>query len=167
MLMTHVTSPRYVGVAPGTTTMSLGAHEVQPAGVIPVPIHQAPFPAPTGDYYPRIPWLTKAMWVANPNIDNIQMLLPPNQWVTGPLDRGIDVPAGLRTMGPHPTDLQISAMRPYLPVHRGMINTEQGKIAHLGQLSTGERWAIFASVISSFALATTAFIAYAGYRSRK
>jgi hypothetical protein len=144
-----ITFSRYVGVAPGTTTFS-------PNG------RRGGLGQPTpGAVYP-----TQSVWEPDPNSDTVRIAMPNNQWVTGPSQMIIKVPRHQREMGPVPTDLQVAQQgRPWLPVHRGWIDTSGEPIFHLQGAPVGQsaddtavKWSIAASVISAVALATTTII---------
>jgi hypothetical protein len=182
MFHAHVSFPRYVGTAPGTTAFStvgraLGSlSELEPSGTAIEPLKMPPVPAPYGHYYPQVEWLDQSIWVDNPNLDNVQMLVPPNQWVEGPLQLKIDVPKAQAAMGPVPTDLELAKTRPYLPYHKGFIATKEGDIFNLQGAGVGAnatlderalKWGIIASVMSATALATTTLLAVLRYREEK
>jgi hypothetical protein len=115
------------------------------------------------------------VWEPDPNTDNIKIALPPNQWATGPVEMNIQIPVAQRAMGPVPNDLELVETRSYnnLPTHRGWIATNRGTIYNLqgngglGQMSTAEKWAIAASVISAVALGTSTLLAVMSYRKSK
>lgn len=163
--MQDVSFARYVGAAPGSTTISFqGFGQADPASR---PV--APPPVP----YLNLPSPTQSVWEPDPNTDNVRFALPPNQWVTGPVEMKISVPAATKAMGPVPNDGQLARTRPgYLPLHRGWIATSnnepiftlQGSQRGLG-LSTSEKWAIAASILSATALAVSTTIAVLRYRN--
>lgn len=153
----HVRFANRVGVAPGTTTLSY--------------LGQAP-----GDDFPYVnpPSPTQAVYEPDPNNDNVRIALPPNQWVTGPVTMKVMMPAVQKTFGPVINDRQAATMRPYFPVRKGWIDNATGEPVYtlqggggLGELSTGEKWAITASVLSAVALATTTVLAVLKYRKGK
>ncbi len=146
--MIHADMARWVGTAPGTTTLGQ--------------------PAP-GAIFP-----TQAVLEPSPNSDMIRIALPPNQWATGPVEMLVNVPAHEKIMGPVPTDLQAQQARmPYMPVHRSWIANAKGpNIYHLqgagGALGVSSdsavKWSIAASMISAVALVTSTVIAVARYK---
>jgi len=83
------------------------------------------------------------------------------------MEMKISVPSATAAMGPVPNDGQLAQTRPgYLPIHRGWIGTHGDPIftlqggQGLGQgLSTAEKWAIAASIMSATALVVTTVIA--------
>ena len=164
MLDAQVSHPRYVGVAPGTTTVRIDGASGATLGAAPPP-HWAPPVRPT-----------QAHWVRDPSIDNVKIAVPPNQWVTGPAIMKARMPAVQATFGPVPNDKQLSKMYGYLPVQRGWMQTTEGGVytmqGALGQTpqdveDTAIKWSIAASVISALALATTTAIALLRYRKEK
>lgn len=165
MLHGEVTFARFVGTAPGTVTFQGAA----PTSPFPPAASPFPFINPTE----RFP--TQSVWEPDPNVDNVKIAMPPNQWVTGPLEMNISIPVEQRAFGPVPNDLQLAETRNYLPLHRGWITTNGGTVfnlqgagkGNLGQLSTAEKWAITASVISAVALGTTTILAVLNYRKSK
>jgi hypothetical protein len=165
--MQDVSFARFVGTAPGSTTISFqGFGQAEP---VKRPVAPPPFP------YLNLPSPTQAVYEPDPNTDNVRIAMPPNQWVTGPVEMKISVPAGTRAMGPVPNDGELAQTRPgYLPLHRGWIApshgepifTLQGTKPGLG-LSTSEKWAIAASVLSATALIVSTTIAVLRYRNGK
>lgn len=134
---------RYVGTAPGTTTFSYNGRKNGMAGA----------------------WPTQAVYQPTPNQDNVEILLPPNQWVTGPVTMSVSSPAAQRTMGPVTNDYDANASRHYQPVRRGWIANASGPPIYTLQGALGNtaddavKWSIAASIISAVALATTTVIA--------
>lgn len=181
MLHTQVSPARYVGTAPGTTTMRLGGRDGRGRPTSLPPGGQAARerrglagpPVPPGPfYYATQARQTQARWEPDPNTDNVKISVPPNQWVTGPMTMKISMPAAQRAMGPVPNDGQLATTRNYLPVHKGWIEPSTGETIYTLQGGLGaesgsnvEKWAITASVISAVALATTTVLAIMRYRS--
>lgn len=161
--MQDVSFARYVGAAPGSTTISFqGFGQAEPAS--------RPAPAPAFPYL-NPPSPTQAVYEPDPNTDNVRIALPPNQWVTGPVEMKVSVPAATRAMGPVPNDGDLAQTRPgYLPLHRGWISPSHGEPIFTLQggrglgLSTTEKWAIAASILSATALAVSTTIAVLRYR---
>ena len=130
-----------------------------------------------GQTFPFInqPSPTQSVWEPDPNIDNVRVAVPPNQWVTGPMSIHAMVPTAQSAFGPVPNDYELARTRPYLPYHKGWINTEsdgsvytiQGPPVGQSASDTAIRWSIAASVISAVALATTTLIAVLRYREGK
>jgi hypothetical protein len=163
---------RYVGTAPGTTTVSMGAAAPYP-----------PYPPPDGG--PGVPpYPTQAWLVPEPSKDDrVRIALPPNQHVTTPTEMIITKPNAQATMGPVPNDRSLGVRYGYQPVHKGWIHTKKGDIYTLqggaqqvkiqgalgadGGMSSSEKWAIFASVMSGLALAATATVSILSYMDRK
>jgi hypothetical protein len=158
MLDAKITFPSRVGTAPGTTTMQIASFRGRGLG-------QA-FP------YVNQPSPTQAVYEPDPRIDNVRIALPPNQWVTGPASVKLSIPAVQSTFGPVPNDRQLALTRPYLPLHKGWIETNGETVytiqgSGLGQTTAEERafrWSIAASVISAVALATTTALAIIRFR---
>ncbi len=146
--MLHVNMARWVGTAPGTTTLG----QPMPGAIFP----------------------TQAVLEPSPNSDMIRIALPPNQWATGPTEMLVNVPAHEKNFGPVPTDLQVQRSGlPYMPVHRSWIANKDGpNIYHLqgrgsGIGITGDtalKWGVAVSVITAIALITTTFIAVDRHR---
>ena len=135
-----------------------------------------PFPP-----YPVQSW----MLPQNQLTDQIQMIMPPDQRYTGEAHKFLQVPSIQKTFGPAPNDAQLSVTRPgYIPYHKGWIDTGGGNAIYtlqggfgadeaavtdndlrklqaelLAKENRSRNWAIFASVVSGLALATTATIA--------
>jgi hypothetical protein len=147
---------RYVGVAPGTTTIRT---DDNPGGAMLGAVQ------------------TQAVWEPDPNSDTVRLAVPPNQWVTGPATMKISMPAHQRNFGPVPNDGQLALTRPYQPYHKGWIEPSSGDSIYtlqglLGQEpsnteDTARKWAIAASIIGSIALATTTVIAVVQFRRGK
>lgn len=142
------------------------------------------------------PWPTQAwMAPQNAWSDQIKMLVPPDQRYYGKVTQTLLVPPIQRTFGPAPNDAQLSITRPgYIPYHKGWIDTGGGTAIYTLQGGFGQEtppsvpvtdddlrklqaellakenrarnWAIFASVVSGVALATTATIAILDFRRR-
>jgi len=154
MRQAHVQKGRRVGTAPGTTVLQING----------LPVGGFGQPAP-GAFYP-----TQAVWEPDPNTDTVKIAMPPNQWATGPTEMIIKMPAAQRSMGPVLTDKEAASRLPYLPVRKGWIAGKDQTIYNLqgagglGEMSSAEKWAITASVISAFALATTTVIAVLRYK---
>jgi len=150
----QISRPRRVGTAPGTTVLQINGQPV--AGLS---RHAS------GAIYP-----TQSVWEPDPNSDTVKISMPPNQWATGPTEMVVRVPAGQNRMGPVITDQQAARSLPYLPVRKGWIAGKQQNVFHLqgsgglGEMSSSEKWAITASVISAFALATSTMLAVLRYK---
>ncbi len=186
MLSADVKYARYTGVAPGTTTLTLGATATN--GMYP------PYPPPDGG--PGVPpYPTQAWWVPEPsNIDRVRIAVPPNQHVTSETEVIVSVPKAQRTMGPVPNDKQVAKIYGYQPVMKSWIHSNQENIYTLqgyhgprlagpqaitfqgaennaaaapNGISSTEKWAIFASVMGGLALATTALVAILRYRRER
>ena len=167
-----ISMTRYVGVAPGTTSMAFGATADYP-----------PYPPPGGG--PGVPpYPTQAWLVPTPaNEDRVVIAVPPNQMVTGNETLIVSVPNAQKTMGPAPTDYDLAINQNYQPHHKGWINSKEGFVYNLqgefgqkmhfkgglGQeaMSSGTKWAIAASVVSALAIGTTAVIAILEYKRRR
>jgi hypothetical protein len=179
MLSGQVTFPRFIGTAPGTATFTIeGANHLGASPLPEVPYPPAPDPFPYTNPIQCFP--TQAVWEPDPNTDNVKIALPPNQWATGPVEMRLQIPVAQRAMGPVANDLALVETRSYnnLPTHRGWIQTDRGTVynlqgargmgrGQLGQMSTAEKWAITASVISAVALGTTTILAVLNYRKNK
>lgn len=164
----HVSFPRRVGVAPGTTTINMqGAGEVSmvspPMPVI-SPIAADTFP------FANVPSWTQATYQPVPNSANVRFSMPPNQRFKGPTDVMIEVPPVQSTFGPVPNDLELATTTPgYLPVRKGWVSTEVGKIfglqGGLGDMNANEKWTVAASIIGTLALTTMTIIAVMRYHN--
>lgn len=159
---------RYVGVAPGTTTVSFGSASgwlvPQPeAGgeqVVALP-NIAPVPyEPVVPDRPVDPWL-----IPQPTASNaLKVLAPPQTRVTPPATLRILVPPGQAAHGPAPTDIELERTLDWMPVHEGWIETTAGSIYNLGAAkgkATAKDWAVFALVaVAGTALLAGGLVAY-------
>ncbi|KKM99760.1 hypothetical protein LCGC14_1144700 [marine sediment metagenome] len=190
MLSATLHRPRYVGTAPGTTTLTYQSHAnsrhkvngFYGAAGGKYPTWPPPGGGPGVPPYPTQAWLVPEA----SNIDRVRIALPSNQSVSGMREMIIDVPAAQKTMGPVPNDRQIATMRNFQPVQKGWIDTNAGKIFTLqgfGQTITFQglaqedgagdqgtdwtKWATIASLIVAAAVAATSTLAILEYRKRR
>jgi hypothetical protein len=197
MFHAEVEFPAYVGVAPGTTTITydgasgLGAVPAYPTQAWDIPqdaySEAVKIAVPPCQFLPRIgyplPRNPLQAWVQWPLVnDRVQIVVPPNQIAAGAVKEDLPVqaavPAIQRTFGPFPNDYMAVPTVNYLPYRKGWIHHNAGDIFTLqgglaGALgaelpvSNGVRkWAIFSSVLSALALATTTTLAVLEFRRR-
>jgi hypothetical protein len=150
--------PRFVGTAPATTTMSLGAALV-----------------------PESSWSDKIQ-IALPERQHAttptEMIVhvPAGQKLqrSRPWDGKLFVPPWQDQRGPVPNDYMIASQRNYLPVHAGWISAQQGgsiytlqgEVSEEEQIRKVRNWTIISSVVSAAAVGITAVIAVLEYRKR-
>jgi len=187
MLQASIKFAKWVGTAPGTTTLGDSTRMVwnptdndqveilvppaQDEGVVlPEQLHlrrmagraDAPAPGHINTYMAYKP---------NRAIDNVQVMVPPWQAQGIIQDPPVQVAVPWLPPGPVPNDLELASTRPYQPYHRGWIDGKDRSVYNLGsglgQDSTALRWSIAASVISALALATTTAIAVMRFKREK
>ncbi len=188
MLNAEIQFPRYVGVAPGTTTIRYD--DAPGLGIPPRPTQAWDIPqdaysdkvkiaVPPNQFLPPaaypLPANPTQAWVEWPmQGDRVRMAVPLNQIKAGAV-RGdpatqVAVPEVQRTFGPFPNDWMAVPSSGYQPVRKGWIHSQEGDVYTLqgpATVASARNWSIVASVISTLALATTATLAVLDYRSRR
>lgn len=177
--MIHADMNGYVGVAPGTTTLTLGMpkHPTQ-AWLIPqdaysqeqkiaVPPNQM---IPRGGAHIPIPAYPTQSYVDWPMVgDRVRMAMPPNQHYIGPQKIKVHIPPAQRTFGPFPNDIMLSKIKGYregyLPYRKGWISglDENGKLITIftlaGAEEEGARWGRTAGIVTVLGIAAAAIAA--------
>jgi hypothetical protein len=137
---------------------------------------------PPNQFLPRVGYPLPAnptqAWVEWPmQADHrVRMMVPENQIKAGAMTYdpsiAMSVPPWQNDLGPIPNDQMLVPTRNYLPYGHGWVAYKGGNIYNLqGALAeatpaSAQNWAIFASVLGAFALATTATLAVLEYRRR-
>ncbi|KKN61355.1 hypothetical protein LCGC14_0522870 [marine sediment metagenome] len=183
--MIHADMRGYVGVAPGTTTFTLGKpplyarmpqHPTQ-AWLIPQDAYsqQQKIAVPPNQMIPRegahipIPAYPTQAYVDWPMVnDRVRMAIPPNQHYVGPQTIKVHVPPVQHTFGPFPNDYMLSKISPYrggyLPYFKGWISglDKDGKLVTIFTLAGPEeekaakRWGRAAGIVVLLGITATA-----------